>query len=762
MFFIVLFAEFLKGQSVGLVLSGGGAKGLVHIGVIKALEENNIPIDYIVGTSMGAIVGGLYASGYTPDEIAKELASKDFYSFYKGVIPDKYFYYYKKPVEDATNIKIKIKRNGWKFKVQLPTNYISQISMDFGVCKYFSSATAAANGDFNNLFVPFRCVASDIYHNKEIVFSKGDLESAIRASSAFPLVFKPIEIDSVLYFDGGIYNNFPIDVMRREFKPDYTIGVNVTSLGKRPTEDELFPQVTSLVMEGSQKRQVPENEGITLKINLSNIGLLDFQKVDELVELGYNYCKNFIDSIKKEVLFYEQIDSLELRRKNFKSSLPSYTFNKIEINGMDNKTKHYVEKNFSLNKDSISIKDLEKQYYKVVSDVQIDYATPKFSYQDSIKKFTTSFKIKQDVPIDFLLGTAISSSGVNQGFIGLNYRFLNEFSLLLNANVYFGQLHSSVHVSGRFDFPFKIPLSVDLQINNNKFNFYRGDNTLLFFNSQSPIVSKLDRNYRIDFFSPLTRLSIIKLGYAGAMQTYNYFQSEIPQIGEKTDITKFDYHTFQLSYVSNNTNFLHYPNQGRNSFISLRYVIGKDTYIPSDVDENHIITRENLQWFEISAFNESYYKIIKYLSFGIYGKLVYTNKPFFSNYTSSVLSLPLCTPVIHSLTIFTNNYRANTYLCLGLSPIITFTDRINLRLETYAFAPYQKILKTETSDGSIIKPYFSENFRYIDYIFSINLVYNSPIGPLSISVNHYTAEKLKTYVMFHFGYYIFNKTGMDI
>lgn len=240
-------------QKVGLVLSGGGAKGLVHIGIIKALEENNIPIDYVVGTSMGAIVSGFYASGYSPDSIHKVLKTPDFTDYSKGLIPERFAYYYKKGQDDASIFHIPVSFSDKKINLQLPTNYISTKSMDIGVCKYFSLSSAKAGNNFNNLFVPFRCVASDVYYNRQKVFSKGDLGTTIRASMAFPLLFKAVEIDSVLYFDGGIYNNFPVDVMKKEFNPDYIIGVVVVNLDEKATEDNVLLQISNLVVSNTEK-----------------------------------------------------------------------------------------------------------------------------------------------------------------------------------------------------------------------------------------------------------------------------------------------------------------------------------------------------------------------------------------------------------------------------------------------------------------------------------------------------------------------------
>ena len=204
------FQLYALAQNVGLVLSGGGAKGITHIGVIKALEENNVPIDYITGTSMGAIVGGLYAMGFTPEEMIELLKSDDFKRWSTGEVESNYRFFYRNsdPKPSFVEVPFKIRRiDSLDIKYNLfPTNIISPRQMNYAFVPLFSRSSAACDGDFNKLFIPFRCVASDIYNKRSVVFSKGDLGDAIRASMTFPFMFKPIMIDSCVLFDGGIYN----------------------------------------------------------------------------------------------------------------------------------------------------------------------------------------------------------------------------------------------------------------------------------------------------------------------------------------------------------------------------------------------------------------------------------------------------------------------------------------------------------------------------------------------------------------------------
>ena len=186
----ILLSGWVSAQKIGLVLSGGGARGIAHIGVIKALEDNNIPVDYVTGTSMGAIVGSLYAMGYSPDDIAAVLKSEDFKRWSTGELDPEYVYYYRnadpKPIIAELSFNPK-QLDSINFRPTfLPTNIVSPRQMNYAFVELFSRANALAKGNFDNLFVPFRCIACDIYRKEAVVFRSGSLGDAVRASMTFP------------------------------------------------------------------------------------------------------------------------------------------------------------------------------------------------------------------------------------------------------------------------------------------------------------------------------------------------------------------------------------------------------------------------------------------------------------------------------------------------------------------------------------------------------------------------------------------------
>ena len=251
--FIVVFtclffnSEAVSQQKIGLVLSGGGATGLAHIGVLKALEEKGFEISYITGTSAGDLVGALYSSGYSPEEIENYVLHPDFQLITLGKHKTEQRFLIREEEKDANlfNLEFSIKK---PLKQSLPTNIISSSYLDFEMFKLLAPASAYAKNDFDSLFIPFRCVSSDITNKQSIVFSKGNLNEVVRSSMTFPFYLNPIKIDGKLLFDGGLYNNFPADVMYSEFIPDYIIGSNVSYNAPPPKDDDLIGQVINMLV----------------------------------------------------------------------------------------------------------------------------------------------------------------------------------------------------------------------------------------------------------------------------------------------------------------------------------------------------------------------------------------------------------------------------------------------------------------------------------------------------------------------------------
>ena len=307
-------------QKVGLVLSGGGAKGVAHIGVIRALEENGIPIDYITGTSMGAIIGGLYAAGYSPDEMEAIITSKDFSYWVTGEKGAEYTYFFKKEEPNPSWVNLKFNYDSVITTNFLPTNLVSPQQMDFAFMKIFSGASAASNGNFDSLMVPFRCVASDVAMTKPAILKSGDLSRSIRASMTFPFYFRPITIDGKLMFDGGMYNNFPADVMLNDFFPDLIIGSKVAGNYSAPKSNDLISQLESMLMVES-KYDIPCDNGVLIEPKMKSVNVIDFSHTREFIDSGYVATLRMLPEIRKFHTGFVSKEEIAARRKAFKENI---------------------------------------------------------------------------------------------------------------------------------------------------------------------------------------------------------------------------------------------------------------------------------------------------------------------------------------------------------------------------------------------------------------------------------------------------------
>ena len=283
----------MRSQTVGLVLSGGGAPGIAHIGMIKALEENNIPIDYITGTSIGAFIGGLYASGYSPDEMIRFFKSSDFR---------------------------KMKRFEIRFtkKFFLPTHIIQPEKVQKGLEQLTHYATGYSGGNFDSLFIPYRCVASDIYRKEDYIFSRGNLATAIRASMTFPFIFEATKVDNKLLFDGGIYNNFPTDIMQQAFHPDFMIG-SVVAYNPPPADpNDILMQLQNMII-NKTNYSIPDSLGVVLNYDLGKRSMFDFSNIDSLVRIGFLETEKHIESIKMKVKARVSMNEINQKRVVFHS-----------------------------------------------------------------------------------------------------------------------------------------------------------------------------------------------------------------------------------------------------------------------------------------------------------------------------------------------------------------------------------------------------------------------------------------------------------
>ncbi len=320
---------------VGLVLSGGGAKGFAHVGVLKVLEEAGIRVDYIAGTSMGAVIGGLYAVGYNANELDLILRKNDLSAIIKDEIPRSSYSFYQKNNEGKYAFTLPIE----KWKIGLP----SAVSKGQNVFNLLSQLTEHVHEikDFSKLPIPFFCIATDLETGDEVILDKGSLPEAIRASGSFPGLLSPVKIDDKVLVDGGIVNNYPIEELKAK-GVDYIIGVDV--MGKLLDESKLSSAVLILgQIAGFQVyKNIKEKAKLTdiyLQPDISDYNDFSFEKVDEIIQTGEVAAREQLEQIKliaakqKKKKHHNTINTFDLHN--------DIVIKEIVINGNKNYTDNY-------------------------------------------------------------------------------------------------------------------------------------------------------------------------------------------------------------------------------------------------------------------------------------------------------------------------------------------------------------------------------------------------------------------------------------
>jgi NTE family protein len=742
----------LNAQTVGLVLSGGGAKGIAHISVIRALEENGIPIDYITGTSMGAIVGGLYASGYNPDDMIDILKSEDFRYWSTGQIPKRYYYFYKERYPNSAMFNFQFSRRDSITRFRPPVSLIPPHSMDLGLLELFSRAGGKAGQNFDSLFVPFRCVASDIFKGEAVVFSQGELPSAIRASMTYPFYFQPIEIDDVLYFDGGIYNNFPFDVMIKDFNPDIIIGVKVSGGKEPPGEDNLVQQIENMVL-GHTNYHLPAENGILIEIELGDISLMDFEKHEDILDRSVPVIESFIDSIKMRIPRKEEYFDLIEKRNRFNKDLPYLRFNEVSVKGLNEKQTEYVIKSIQYKEGELfGIEQLRNQYFLLVTDDKISRIYPRAIYNSETGFFDLFLDIRSTSVFDSYLGGNISSSAINQGFAGFDYKYLNRQSYNLEGNVYFGRLYSSVLLRGRMEYPGQVPVFVDASASLSRLDYFSSSNDLFFEDVRPSYLIQNERSYKFTTGLPVSVNRFVKFGYSAGRTTDRYYQVKSFNKSDTADVTHLDLNVLMLGTERNTTNFLQYPTRGVRYVFSGSYIAGKENYIPGSTSLSGEIKDRKYKWLEAGVTYEHYFKIAKNYSFGLHFEGRYSNRNFLSNYTSTILDAFAFQPTPHSKTLFIHNYRANNYVAAGIKPLVKFNDIVHWRNELYMFVPHKPIFMNRADQTA----FYGKSFSQYHLMASTAIVAQTLFGPLSVSLNYYDKDDKKFYLIFNFGYILFN------
>lgn len=687
-------------DKVGLVLSGGGAKGVAHVGVIKALEDNDIPIDYVAGTSMGSIVGSLYSCGWTPDSMLNMMTSPEFLMWSMGVIPREKLSLVNMPEPTPEWGKISFGGEDSNIVSQvLPKSLISPTPMNIEFLKLFSPYTLACDGDFDKLFVPFRCVFSDVYKKHKVVCRRGSLGESVRGSMSFPLVYRSIMVDSILAFDGGIYDNFPVDVMREDFDPDFIIGVSVSKPDGKPNVNNMYSELEDLIIQNNDYSLDPEI-GIKIQVPVTQFNVLSFDDAQEIYNIGYKTGLQWVDSIKSRLKARRTPEEVNARRAEFAARVPEVSFETVSTPGLTGKKSEYLKSVFTSRErrtGSISMNDVENAYYSVISQGDVDEIVPEMNGKDLVLK--ANLKHPWRASAGGWLSTGVGSFI----YAGVGFHNLKKNSVDALLSVWGGQSYMAIRARGRIRLNSYNPSYIFLEGVASKKKYY---NTLPFFFS----------NHNIESFT--SNVNFVKAGYEIGQGQSALFRASLAY-GQQY---KVNTGKAAVEYEFNTLGERTFPVSGRKVHISL-----SGMKLTNTVSQTETRPAQNVWRGKLDMLWNNYYTVLRNFTIGAYAQGGLSVGKRFDDFKADLMTSHEFMPLESMAYCYIPDLRSDDFMAFGAIPVWNIFQRIQLRGEAFTYTKFR--------ESSAWKVPFSK----AEFLARASIVTSLPFASVSMSVSYCTA-----------------------
>jgi len=680
---------------IGLVLSGGGAKGLAHIGVLKVLEREGIKPDYIAGTSMGSIVGALYAIGYTASEIEQIVLSLN----WEQVLSDEVL---------REDISIEEKDQDSKYIAEFPiVNWRVSLPRGFRVGQRISNVLAHYTwsvhnvSDFRKFPIPFACVATDIETGEAVTINKGYLPDALRASMAIPSIFSPMEIDGRMLVDGMLVRNFPVSDAK-DMGANYIIGVDVGAPLYKKNElssiFEILDQASSFKSaESTLKQQTQCN--ILIKPDLVGYNAASFEAADSLIVRGEKAANQHLDAIKQLAANTKK----RMIRENV-SEKREIDIDTIDIEGLNEVSKYIILGKLDIKKfGKIEIKTIEKgiariygsQFFKRVNYKIEERGGKNILVIRVVEQSSNFFKV--GINYDSDLKSAILLNLTFRNILGDGSRLLTD--LKLSENPAF-KIHYSIHTK----FKPNIGFSSKFWVQNFDAAYYNADGGLVskfnfwHYNLSAELHSSMSN--QLSLLSGLEGESLSIKPQIAAIDTISY------------DISFFNAY-FRILYDSYDRGV--FPRKGSKFYFETKYYINADYEKPNHWNRN--FWRFQISYTKIAAVSEHLSFINTWNAGHIQGENVHWGALFFLGGSSSFES--------NIIAFEGNNFmgadsRCFVSTCVGIQ-VEPWTDRF--------FTLKTNIAKLGSTPDEVLV------FDDFMYGFGVSFGVKSIIGPLVVNVS---------------------------
>lgn len=520
---------------IAVALEGGGAKGLAHIGFLKWMEEHHIPVDFVAGTSMGGLVGGLYATGHSPAEMQEIVKGVDWDTVLSGAIPYRQLAFRRKEDLRAFPNALTL---GLKNGVQPPGGLNSGQAVRFVIDRHVLPYSAVSN--FDDLPIPFRCVATDLISGKSVVFRNGSISNALRATMSIPGVFSPVRLDGQILADGGLLDNLPTDVAR-QMGADVVIGVHLSTGPTTPANLTSLFQVAGgsmdVMIEANELRGM-EGADILVTVHLAGFTTLGFSRVQEIIAKGYEAAQERASVLQKLAVSDEEWKDYLARRDSRRiTTVPAPTF--VEVKGTSGDLTNDLEKQFTSDLNSPpDPSDLEKKLTLASGLGRFNSLSYSLTSRDGQPGLLINAEEKDYAPPWLKPGFTIDGSepdNVQFTFGGrITFLDIGGYRSELRADFAFGSLYSfGMEYYHPFSPTTRWFVAPSISASRSPLNLYVNDT----FVSQY----KLDNfDGGLDFGYAFNRFSELRFGYqAGYLQAQRWVGSPLlPTVAGRTGLTR--------------------------------------------------------------------------------------------------------------------------------------------------------------------------------------------------------------------------------
>ncbi len=750
---LVLLPGLASAQKVGLVLSGGGARGMAHIGALIALEEAGIPIDCVAGTSAGALVGAFYAAGYSPTEI-RDIALRVSRSWLAPGLAFQDNHFQERDRADGTFVEIPLfarRKNVSLF----PEFLVSDAEINIGLTEYLAGADGAARHNFDSLFVPFRAVSSDVQGHRPVVHDHGSLAFAVRSSIAVPLFFSGAWNDEYSgLFDGGIYDNFPVEPLREAFQPDFIIGISVHTSdrsGESLTEASSFLRllITSHLIDLKSWEKMPES-GFLIVPDLGRLSSLDFtiESVQRAIKWGYEATWACMGELRGRLTRVQDSAARAAARQAFRRRWPEPRIEGVEVNGLSGWESYYVKQLLRPDRRRTSLSEVRAAYYRLRRDAKLNYIFPELIYQPESAGYTARFHIRPAPRMGLRFGATYFSPNDHQLEVGLRFKGIGPVGYEAEGTLHQGSIVNAVRIRGQLSLPLRLPLALELLNEVAQWDLQRPVVSLLSIEKYSTI-SQAHFEFRPALLMALGARSTLTAAWALHSQRLLYYvDASRPALGER-DRNDWVGQSTWLEYQRNSYDRKMYARQGSRLHLQVGWRLAEERFRNAETKIRRPPVGHG--WFQAQVRYRQTLRQWKPFHVGWSIDAAWSTLGPTGDLTTHRLLSPKFEPLVDSPFMYIPDLYSRLYGAGGMHLIWAFSEAFDLRFEGwYQHTFWRPNRRTDGRWGNVYG--LSPDLGL--FAFSTGVAYRTKVGPIGAFLQYYSRADQPFRVLVHLGFLI--------